>query len=297
MIKITLPILILANSILYSQYSRYYNVNTNSNVNVNANINATVSGNIYEFKTFATIDFGALALANSLNEKNRIENQKFADERQKQIALEIFDDPLKAYDYGSWITVSTKDKKLFDKDNLKSYRGSTGFKEFRLDYVLPHGFLFNILNIFNFQNVSSDGITTEILFNPPLNLKGSVIRSAEESFENMVLGQQLDVVNEQGKETLMYLHKKDLNRATVYSAKGYRGTTSWEDKFEYYIIDHYEKRSFTENGNFELQVIVKYSGDKDEIDFEKLEGRRYYLKALIEKIISTAKISDLEFSK
>ena len=32
-------------------------------------------------------------------------------------------------------------------------------------------------------------------------------------------------------------------------------------------------------------------------DFEKLEGRRYYLKPLIEKIVSTAKINDLKIMK
>ena len=37
-----------------------------------------------------------------------------------------------------------------------------------------------------------------------------------------------------------------------------------------------------------FQADVKYSGDKDEISFEDLEGRRYYFKSLCNQIISTA---------
>ena len=44
-------------------------------------------------------------------------------------------------------------------------------------------------------------------------------------------------------------------------------------------------------------IKVRYYGNKSEVDFEKLEGRRYYLKPLIEKIVSTAKINDLEILK
>jgi len=37
-------------------------------------------------------------------------------------------------------------------------------------------------------------------------------------------------------------------------------------------------------------VFVRYYGDKDEVTFEQIEGRKYYLKRLIEKIISTATV-------
>lgn len=36
-----------------------------------------------------------------------------------------------------------------------------------------------------------------------------------------------------------------------------------------------------------LFLKVRYSGDKDDVAFEQLEGRRYYLKRLINKTIST----------
>jgi type I restriction enzyme M protein len=35
-------------------------------------------------------------------------------------------------------------------------------------------------------------------------------------------------------------------------------------------------------------ATVKFSGDKDEITFEDLEGRRYYFRKLINQLISTA---------
>ena len=68
--KIILTFLLFGNGIMYSQYSGYYNVN--SNIKVNANVNHNVSGNIYEHKTITTIDYGALQLANSQKEKNNL---------------------------------------------------------------------------------------------------------------------------------------------------------------------------------------------------------------------------------
>ena len=100
-----LPFFILLNGLAYSQYSNYYNVNSNSNinanVNVNANINHNVSGVVYQqsTQTIKTIDYGALALANAQKEQNQIEQQKIVDENQKRILAEIIADPLKAYDY------------------------------------------------------------------------------------------------------------------------------------------------------------------------------------------------------
>lgn len=47
----------------------------------------------------------------------------------------------------------------------------------------------------------------------------------------------------------------------------------------------------------EFFVKVRYHGDKDEVTFEQLEGRRYYLKGLIEKIIANAKVYDIKLLK
>lgn len=298
--KNILLFLMLGNGIMYSQYSGYYNVSTNSNVNVNANVNHSVSGNVYEHKTITTIDYGALQLANTQREKNRLEQQKFADEKQRQIEMEIIENPAKAYDYGSWFTISSKDKNWNktkeNKEYLKGIRENTGFRDFRVDYVVPTS-LFTFLNAYQLQNVSADGITTDVFIYVPFYNKTNRVYDVEKNFEETVIGRELEAPDDQNKMRKMIFHKKELNRATVYGAKGYRTTLAWEDKFENCITDNYEFFS----GNFEngylVMIKVRYYGNKSEVDFEKLEGRRFYLKPLIEKIVSTAKVNDLKIAK
>ena len=293
-----LPFLILVNGFAYSQYSSYYNVK--ANVKVNANVNHNVSGNIYEYKTITTIDYGALKLANAQNEKNRLEQQKFADERQRQIAIEISNDPLKAYDYGNWFTISSKDKiwkqnKAW-KESLKDVKESTGLKEFRVDYLVPNSQIFTMLNIYQLQNGSSEGVKTDVFFYLPMYNKDNVKVDYEAGFEKVIIG-EVEQSDDQNKIRKVFLHKKELNRATVYGTKGYRETYAWEDKFEVGLTDNYTYNYENLGNGLSVNVKVRYYGNKSEIDFEMLKGRRYYLKALIEKLVSTAKVSDLEFSK
>ena len=47
----------------------------------------------------------------------------------------------------------------------------------------------------------------------------------------------------------------------------------------------------------EVRVKVRYYGNKKELTFEQLEGRKYYLKGLIEKIIATARLQDVVLIK
>ncbi len=79
-----------------------YDITTHENVNVNKNINQNihVGGAIYENKTVTTIDYGALAEANANMQRLQFEQQKYADDKQRQIALEMAANPLRAYDYG-----------------------------------------------------------------------------------------------------------------------------------------------------------------------------------------------------
>lgn len=290
-----LPFLILVNAFAYSQYSNYYNVNAN----VNANVNHNVSGNIYEYKTITTIDYGALKLANAQNEKNRLEQQKFADEKERQIAIEISNDPLKAYDYGNWYTISSKDKMWRQdknwRESLKNAKDSTGFKEFRVDYIVPSNQLFTMLNIFQFQNVSSDGVKTEItMFLPKYNKRNEKV-DIEADFEKVEVGKEIEKPDDENKLRKILFHKKELNRATVHGAKGYRSTFVWEDKFENYITDSYNYNVENFGNGYQIFIRVRYYGNKSEVDFEKLEGRRYYLKPLIEKIVSTGRTSELKY--
>lgn len=284
-----------------AQYSTYYNVDVNHNVNVNAKINknVNVSGSVYEHKTISTIDYGALQLANAQREKNRLEQQKFTDERQRQMALEISNDPLKAYDYSNWLTISSKDKAWKEnkatKENLSKAKESSGFKEFRIDYVVPSNLIFTLLNYFQLQNVSSDGVKTDLLIYLPFYNKENVKIDIEEDFEKSIVGEESEEPDDQNKIRKIYFHKKELNRATVYGAKGYRSSFAWEDKFEICLTDNYSFYNENLGNGFTVFVKVRYYGNKSEVDFEKLEGRRHYLKPLVEKIVSTAKVSDLKY--
>ncbi|AWA30984.1 hypothetical protein HYN48_13340 [Flavobacterium magnum] len=299
--KAILFFLTLGNCILYSQYSGYYNINTNSNIDVNANINHNISGNVYEYKTITTIDYGALQLANAQNEKNRLELQRFQDEREKEIALQIAADPLKAYDYGSWFTISSKDKIWKEdknsKENLKKIRENTGFKEFNIEYVIPNPLIFTMLSAHKFQNVSPDGVKADIYIYLPVYNKNNVEFDFEKDFENVVVGSEVEQVDDQNKLRKIFFHKKELNRATIYGINGYRSTYIWEDKLEDGITNNYQYTVEKLGNGYQLLVKVRYYGNKSEVDFEKLEGRRYYLKPLVEKIIATAKVSDLEILK
>jgi hypothetical protein len=279
-----------------AQYSNYYKVDINSNSQVNINKNVNVSGNIN--KTITTIDYGALQLANAQREKNRLELQKFADDKQRQIAIEISNDPLKAFDYGNWFTISSKDKnwnkEKASRDYLKESKESSGFKEFRIDYLVPNNQIFTMLNIFHLQNVSSDGVKTEVIIDLPVYNKENVKFDIEEGFEKQIIGER-EGLDEDNKYTKYFIHKKELNRATVYNTKGYRTTLAWEDKFEIGLTDNYSFQNQNLGNGFIINLKVRYYGNKSEIDFENLEGRRFYLKPLVEKIVSTARLNDLKY--
>lgn len=289
------------NGVLYAQYSKYYNINSNSNVNINANVNHNITGSVFEYKTIATIDYGALRLANTQEEKNRLEQEKFQNQQQKEIALQIVSDPTKAYDYGKWFIASSKDKAWKKdketKEKLKKTQESTGFKEFTIEYVIPNPIIFTTLSAYHFQNVSSDGVTTDIFFYLPIYNKEKKIIDIEKEFDEAVIGEETEQPDEQNKMRKVFFHKKELNRATVYGTKGYRSTFIWEDKFENCITDNYRLYMDNIGNGYQLIIKVRYYGNKSEVDFEKIEGRRYYLKPLVEKIVSTAKVGDLKYAK
>lgn len=299
--KLFLSFFIFLNGLIYSQHSSYYNVNSNSNVNVNANVNHNVSGVVYQHstQTINTIDYGALALANAQKEQNQIELQKIADANKKRMLEEIILDPVKAYDYGKWEGFNSSDKKVFDKKAIKEFEERTRLKSFGFYFLFPEYF-FNMLHWTNWQNVSRDGITTEIFLNLPNYNKENRNIDYENNFENdtVVVGKEIELMGDNGKPKKIFFHKKELNLANVFCGKGYKSTFIWEDKFENGITDNYMVFFNNNLGNgVEFMVKVRYYGDKDEVTFEKLEGRRYYLKALIEKIISTAQVNDIVLLK
>ena len=277
----TLVILVISKFAYSQQYSNYY-INANLNSNINANINHNVSGVIYENKTITTIDYGALALANSQKEKNRIEESKINDEIEKRIALEIAENPIKSYDYGynKTFNVEKKDAKFF------------GFKSFSMSYIIPHKVLFTRAGTSRYENVSTEGIVTEIVISGPVYNKNKINIDLENELSNDSIppGKETELLDDNNKLRHYFCHKKDLNRATVYGIKGYKKTFIWEDKFEYGITDNFVSyNSYIGNG-YTIAVKVRTYCDKDNVTFEQLEGRRYYFTRLIEKIVSTARV-------
>ena len=281
--KILLLILIIAYSTANAQYSGYYTINQNVNANINKNVN--VSGNVNVNKNISTIDYGKLALANAENEKTRLENLKYADEKQKRISLEIASDPTKAYEYGHQNTFEVKGK------IAKKY----GFRKFKMSYRIPHNSLFVSAGAGRFENVSIDGITTEIIFNAPFYNKEKIELDIEKKakMDSVKVGQINEKISPNGDA--IYVHKKDVNRETVFGVKGYSGTLIWEDDYQYTITDNYMSHNKNEGNGIAYSVKVRYYGDKDEVTFEQIEGRKYYLKRLIEKIISTGQVGDMKY--
>jgi len=264
-----------------AQYSNYYSVDLNQNIHENIN----VSGNLNVRKNITTIDYGQLAIANAQRERNRLENLKYMDEREKNISLEIASDIMKAFDYGyqSTITFSGKD--------AKSY----GFKKFTFSCRVPHNSLFVNAGSGRFENVSSDGITTEIIiFLPLYNEKNAELYKEKlSSIDNIIVGELNKFTGTNGEN--VFVLKKDLNRATVFGFKGYKSTIILEDNFQYLITDSYFSLDESKGSGIRYDVQVRTFGDKDEVTFEQLEGRRYFFKRLIEKVISTGVAWDMKY--
>lgn len=253
----------------YSQYSSYYNVYKKIDINQRVNISGSIS----------TIDYGNLALANAQIERNRLESQRYADEKMKEIALSIANNPMLAYDFGTQIDLIGKN----DKEN--------NFKKYIYHLRVPNALLFSHLKGGNFENVSDEGVITEvIIFLPTYNkYKEEVNVEKDLKFERDTVG-----TLKKANNSLIYTHKKDIDRATVFGISGFRGTLIWEDDYQYVITDNYQ--SYSDDGIL-YNAKVRYKGSKKEINFEQLEGRRYYLRRLLEKIISTASITDYKVDK
>ena len=163
-------------------------------------------------------------------------------------------------------------------------------------HKIPNSSLFDKAGAgYNYENISDEGVKTQIIINGPPSLKAmrklnpSFNLNFEEVFEykNFTVGELNDLGG--GKKQQM-LHKKDIKRANVAGIDGFRGTLIWEDKYEKVITDNYASY-FNRNGKTYIFLVkVRYKGDVDEVTFEQLEGRRYYFRKLVDRIISTIKI-------
>jgi hypothetical protein len=82
-----------------------------------------------------------------------------------------------------------------------------------------------------------------------------------------------------------YLHKKEVVRRRVSGHEGYCGTLIWEDDYELCITDNYAAR---DADGVEYTWKVRYKCDKNgKLGFEDLEGRRFYLRGVIDQFIAT----------
>ena len=163
-------LLLLTPLVSFGQYSSYYGtVDVNANVNVNKNVN--VSGDVNVNKTITTIDYGALKLANAQREKNRLERLKYSDSKNQREAIEIANNPIKAYDYGevnNWTTRKIVNPgaqiPIYKNDKIAK---SWGFKYFNMSFTVPHNSLFNKISLeggggYSYQNISENFINTAI---------------------------------------------------------------------------------------------------------------------------------------
>jgi len=276
-------ILLLLPIITIAQYSNYYQVNSNVNVNANINKNVNVNG------TVTTIDYGALANANAQREANRVSRQQYANQRAKDAAIAIANDPSKAYDYGTdnnW-KLDSKARKFLGLDRIVKY----------MYHKVPNGSLFvKTGSGYTYENTSDDGIKTQIIINPIFSTKKLLeinpenIEDIEEMFEyqDFNVG-ELNDLSSNGKSEEM-LHKIDLKRANIGGVDGFRGTLIWEDKYEKCITDNYASNIIIKGKKYRFFAKVRFKGDLDEVSFEQLEGRRYYFRPLINKMVSTIKV-------
>ncbi|MDC0008196.1 hypothetical protein OAE12_00640 [bacterium] len=271
----------------YSQRSNYYSVDINKSIDAKVSQKVDLSGNININNNISTIDYGALALANAQNEKNRLENQKYIDKKEKNISLAIAENPVLAYDYGT---------PFFQEINKKNAK-ERGFKKFSWGYRTPHKSLFIFTNNGRWQNVSSENVTAEVIFNGPIYNEENDQKWKEiekNALANYVKEREINEGLSPTGESV-FVHKKDLNRATIFGLKGFVSTVIWEDDYQYTITDNYSCYDQSVGNGFINTVKVRYYGDKDEITFEQLEGRKYYLKRLIEKIISSGVITKVKY--
>ena len=156
-------------------YSTYYlDANVNHNINANINKNVNVSGTINKNVNVSTIDYGALANANAQRESNRLTQQRIAieqaqyrdaKERNDAIldanrALEIAEDPMKAHTYGYSYIHKGYNSSIKGMEWLKL----NGFISFEETMQIPHTSLFENVGGGRWENISADGITTEIIF-------------------------------------------------------------------------------------------------------------------------------------
>tara|TARA_B100001250_G_C19726800_1_gene756463 strand:- start:36 stop:932 length:897 start_codon:yes stop_codon:yes gene_type:complete len=285
-------------TVVFSQDLPIFNPSTYYNtVNLNANVNANVNANINVNKNITTIDYGVLAQAEANREKTRLEAAIYADNLERQRVLEIASDPMKAFDYGidnNW--------KL-----TRDFAKAMGIKKGVYYHKIPHKSLFASTGGYNYRNENIDGVIVEIEFQTVLYWQGLKPNTEEEKKNKAELalfyGKTDEYIKEQQKQAYRipgqfssdnkyYTHKNEISKAKVFGQDGFIDTWVFEDEYEYIIKDNYYV--ITESGWF-AHLGARYKGDKKNIDFEKLEGRRFYFRRFVNQLFATANINDVKY--
>lgn len=294
---LTFALLITSPPIINAQYSNYYKVDANVNINKKVDVSGEVNVN----KTVKTIDYGALAQANAMSERNRLSRMKFENEKQKEAVQAIIANPLAAFDYGQrgTIKIPTDARRFGIKDGY-----NWGYKKFEWSFTMPHNYLFQVVQAqdlgFSFQNISENQIRTTFDIWGQFNVQG--INSNKKKVKNYdkradfyneitslldpdkLRSNVLSEKNDVGKVIDgQYVHKVEVSRTSVCGCDGFRSTKVLEDEFEKLIVDRYR----CSDGKRFFYAIAKYRANND-TSFEEIEGRRFYLMTLIDKVVSTS---------
>ena len=151
---------------------------------------------------------------------------------------------------------------------------------------------------YNYRNESKEQVITEIEIHSPMHphkmsdpkraqsRKLEIMKGAENylKFKDVIVGQE--------NERFGFVHKKDINKATVYGYSGFKGTIYYENDYEIVIKDNY--RSIIKERGVMFSAAVRFKGDKDDVTWEQLEARRLYFKRLVDQTIASVKISDIK---
>ena len=218
----------------FGQYSTYYGAyDIDANININKNVN--ISGNIT--KTIRTIDYGALRLANAELEKNRLEKKIYNDKEQKRQAIEIANNPIKAFKY----SYKNFDSDCYHPGKGRKKRGKelflSGFQQSSMTYVVPHESLFtrNDSDLggrsgWGYRNVNELGIATSINLNVPYKPSGinddqKRIKAEKrwddelEDLEDWIINKTYKVgeIERNDYDTDdAFTHKKEVNRTVIF---------------------------------------------------------------------------------
>lgn len=166
-----------------------------------------------------------------------------------------------------------------------------GFRKFTLEYLAPEEEFFSGKGR-SFRNISPDGVLTEIdIFLP--------VRDSEwtesDLMEYVERAEYYPGQVYMSEEEYMFVHRREvLEGAWFYQQTGYRTTLRWEDFGKVAISDYYAAQNEIDGEPTLYFVDVTFSGDKQNLSFEQLEGRRYYLRAFINELISSLQISGVK---